>query len=356
MLLKKRPVLLIAGPCSAETRDQTLLSADELIQNCNPDIFRAGVWKSRTNINSFEGSGKKALKWLSEVKSTYGIPVATEILTPGHVELCLKENIDYLWLGARTVANPYIVKEICEALKGVDHNILVKNPINPDIKLWIGAIERVRQTGAKDVMAIHRGFSTYYNYPYRNMPLWDIPIELKRNMPDLPIICDPSHICGKKICLQEIMQQALDLEMDGLMVETHPDPEAAMSDSEQQIRAKQLQIILSNLIIRMHSDSKHQKLMSLRNEIDLIDDQLLETLARRMHIIVEIGKLKKENKITILQAGRSRHLFADRMMKGNDLRLNPDFLKNLLKTIHNEAIRIQMDILNFNVSDKNNSF
>lgn len=350
MFLKNRNVIIIAGPCSAESRKQTLQSADELFSHCRPDVFRAGVWKSRTNINSFEGYGMKALKWLREVKNKYGIPVATEVLTPEHVELCLKEEIDYIWLGARTVANPFIVREICEALKGTNQGILIKNPVNPDLKLWIGAVERVMMTGAVNISAVHRGFSTYYNSPYRNMPLWDIPIEMRRIMPDLPIICDPSHICGKRNCLQEIMQQALDLEMDGLMIETHSDPEKAMSDSEQQIRAEQLKRILSNLVIRSHSNSKHQKLLNLRNEIDQIDDQLLEILARRMKIIEQIGILKKTHRITILQARRSRHLFADRMKKGKELQLSSAFLKELLKSIHNEAIRIQMEILNSEVN------
>ncbi len=344
----KREIVVVAGPCSAETREQTLQTADELVNFCKPDVFRAGIWKSRTSRNTFEGAGSQALEWLKEVKHSFGIPVATEVLSPENVDLCLKYNIDYIWLGARTVVNPYMVSEICSALKGTEFSVMVKNPVNPDLKLWIGAIDRVKSSGISNVIAIHRGFSTYYNKPYRNMPLWEIPNELRRIMPDLKILCDPSHICGRQSCLKDIMQQALDLEMDGLMVESHFHPKKARSDSEQQVTPEELSSILASLIIRNHDDSKHQFLVHLRNEIDTIDDQLIETLARRMNIVGQIGKFKKEQNITILQAQRSRHIFYDRIEKGKKLMLNPAFLREILKAIHNEAVRIQVEIMNEN--------
>jgi len=345
MQKEHRDIFLIAGPCSAESHEQMMETARQLSNLCRPDVFRAGVWKSRTKGNTFEGIGKDALKWLSDVKAEFGFPVATEVMTPAHVELCLQYGIDYVWLGARTVVNPFMVQEICSALRGINLHVMVKNPVNPDIKLWVGAIERVKNSGIEKVLAVHRGFSTYYNTPYRNMPLWEIPNELRRLMPEIPVICDPSHICGSSVCLKDIMQQSLDLEMNGLMIETHIDPQHALSDSEQQITPTQLHKLISELIVRSPSDLQQQLLLNLRNEIDMIDDQLLENLARRMKIVEEIGKLKKEYHITILQAERSRHVFSDRMSKGTRLKMNPEFLKKILQAIHNEAIRIQFDIM-----------
>jgi chorismate mutase len=345
MQKEHREVFLIAGPCSAESHEQMMQTAGQLANFCRPDVFRAGIWKSRTKGNTFEGIGKNALEWLTDVKTTYGFPVATEVMTPAHVELCLQHKIDYVWLGARTVVNPFMVSEICSALSGNQVYVMVKNPINPDVKLWVGAIERVKSSGIERVMAVHRGFSTYYNTPYRNMPLWEIPNELRRLMPEIPVICDPSHICGRSACLKDIMQLALDLEMNGLMIETHTNPQQALSDSEQQITPQHLQKLIADLIVRLPSDLQHQLLQNLRNEIDMIDDKLLENLARRMKIVEEIGKLKKEYHITILQAERSRHVFSDRMEKGDRLKMNRDFLKKILQAIHNEAIRIQFDIL-----------
>ncbi len=345
MNLRNRNIILIAGPCSAESSEQMMKTADDLIKHLRPDIFRAGIWKARTNINSFEGVGENALKWLTEVQSKYNLPVATEVLKPEHVELCLKYKINYLWLGARTVTNPFMVQEICNALKGSKTKIMVKNPVNPDIRLWAGALERVYNTGINDVIAIHRGFSTYYNTPYRNMPLWEIPNELKRMFPSLPVICDPSHICGKTHCLNEIIQQALDLEMDGLMIETHHNPVSAKSDKDQQLKPAELKQLLDNIIIRNRCESLELQLQNLRNEIDIIDNQLLEILARRLSIIEKIGDFKKKHNITILQSERSKFIFSDRMSKGSALNIQQDFLKSILKTIHNEAIRIQFEIL-----------
>lgn len=352
MKLKNRDIILISGPCSAESEEQLLQTAEQLIQYCKPDIFRAGIWKARTNINTFEGFGEKSLKWLLEVKKKFGLPVATEVLTPSHVEICLKAEIDYLWFGARSVVNPYLIGELSEALKGTSVTVMVKNPVNPEIKLWAGAIERLMSKGVNKIIAIHRGFSTYFNEPYRNMPLWEIPLELRRLFPDIPMICDPSHICGKTNCITDIMQQALDLEMDGLMIETHVHPENALSDKSQQMTPFQLGKKLSELIVRQYSSPEMKMLNHLRNEIDVIDGQLLETLARRMNIVSEIGKLKKKYKITILQSERSRFIFHDRLKKGKMLNLNADFLTEILKTIQSEAIRIQIEIMNDD-NDKN---
>ncbi len=347
MILDGRKILLIAGPCSAESPQQLFDTVVEMHNNnCVPDIFRAGVWKIRTDYDAFEGFGIPALKWLSAVKTKFKIPVATEILIPKHVEFCLDANIDYIWLGARTVVNSYMVKEICSALKGISKTVMVKNPVNPDIKLWCGAIERVKKAGVNDVIAIHRGFSTYYYSPYRNMPLWEIPNELRRIMPDIPLICDPSHISGKPDFIRDIMQYALDLEMNGLIVETHINPQSALSDKEQQITPKQLTDIISKLIIRTEQSTEQRILEHLRDEIDSIDNTLLEILARRLVIIQEMGKVKKKHKLTILQSERHRHVFSDRMKKGNKLKINPYFMKELLKIIHNEAVRIQMEIMN----------
>ncbi len=343
MKISQRDVFLVSGPCSAESLQQLRKTAEQLQQYCRPDVFRAGAWKARTNINTFDGYGEDALRWMKEVKDEFGFPLATEVLMPNHVDLCLKYGIDYVWLGARTVVNPFMVQEISNALKGTELKIMIKNPVNPDINLWVGAIERVKKAGIEHVIAIHRGFSTYYTLPYRNMPLWEIPNELRRVFPEIPVVCDPSHICGKNICLKEIMQQALDLEMQGLMVETHYMPDEAMSDKNQQITPLQFSELISSLVIRCNSEQQ-QQLMHLRNEIDMIDDQLLEILSRRMKVVEQIGEMKKKFNITILQAERSRHVFADRMRKGTQLNMNPEFLKEILKAIHNEAIRIQFEV------------
>jgi chorismate mutase len=345
MILKGRNIFLIAGPCSAESREQMLQTASALMLKVQPDVIRAGIWKARTRMNTFEGVGKEGLKWLREIKANFGVPVATEVLKPEHAELCIEAGIDYIWLGARTVVNPFMVQEICSALRGSDLKIMVKNPVNPDIKLWIGAIERIFDTGATSVTAIHRGFSTYYNSPYRNMPLWEIPNELRRIFPELPVICDPSHICGKTQCIQEIVQQALDLEMSGLMIESHANPFMAKSDKDQQLTPDQLYDLLHCIVVRNRCESLEQKLKNLRIDIDFIDNQLLEFLSRRLRIIEEIGRFKKTHHITILQSERSKHIFSDRMKKGNSLNIHPEFLKTILKAIHNEAIRIQLDIM-----------
>lgn len=340
-----RNVLIISGPCSTETREQVLNTAYELNKYCRPDIFRAGVWKARTELNAYEGAGEKSIAWLLEVREKYNIPLAVEVLSAEHTKICLQNNIDYIWIGARTVANPFLVKEICNELKGSKVNVMIKNPINPEIRLWISAIERVKAAGIKNIFAIHRGFSTYSNSQYRNMPLWEIPVELMRIFPEIKLICDPSHICGKTTCIKDIAQHALDLEMQGLMIETHFNPKEAKSDSKQQLTPIQFSKIIENLKFRNELRYEDNLLNSLRNELDNIDDLLLENLSRRIKIVKEIGEIKKQNQITILQTERFKYLFNDRIRKAKDLNLNTEFIHDLLKVIHNESIRIQIEII-----------
>lgn len=353
MIRDGRNVLVIAGPCSAESPMQLMHTAEELIKHVQPDVFRAGIWKARTRKGAFEGAGEIALQWLQEVKKQYGLQLATEVLTPKHVELCLRAEIDFLWIGARTVVNPFAVNEICQALNGTKVNVMVKNPVNPDVSLWAGAIERVQAARIQKIYAIHRGFSTFYKSPYRNMPLWEIPNELKRIFPHIPVLCDPSHICGKTQCIDQVMQHALDLEMDGFMIESHVNPLSAKSDKDQQLKPVELNTILQQLIYRRIDNQETKKLINLRNNIDAVDDQLLELLAKRMEIVHDIGDHKKKYGITILQSDRSRMLFNDRMEKGKDLHLNNDFIKDILRVIHNEAIRIQQEILNEQPTKRN---
>jgi len=345
MLKGRRDYLLICGPCSAESEQQVLSTAKELIENVNIDIFRAGIWKSRTSPDNFEGVGSIGLEWLLKVKNEFNIPVATEIITPIHAEKCITAGIDYLWIGARTVVNPYTVKEIAEVIKGTKTKVMVKNPIYPDIKLWVGAITRLEEANINDVIAIHRGFYPYYTTQYRNNPLWEIPIELKRIRQDIKIICDPSHIGGNTKFLKDIIQQALDLEMSGLMIESHNNPAKALSDSKQQIKPVDLKKLLDEITIRDNIFFDDEKINFLRKEIDKIDDILLEKMAFRMRLVEEIGHHKKEKNITILQGDRSRFLFKDRISKAEKLQINKNFVKELMKAIQNEAVRIQVEIM-----------
>jgi len=338
--------LIIAGPCSAETEEQVLKTAEQISKIPPVKIFRSGIWKPRTRPGDFEGVGEKGLQWLKEVKEGYGLKTTVEVAEPKHVDLALKYGVDILWIGARTVVNPFSVQAIADALKGVDVPVMVKNPINPDLKLWLGAIERINVAGINKIMAIHRGFHYFENSPFRNAPMWEIAIELKRLVPRLPIINDPSHICGRTGLLQEISQKALDLEMDGLMIETHYHPSSAITDAAQQITPIELNNLISNLIIREKTGDIHfqYKLEELRTEIDKIDGELLQILARRMEIIDEIGEYKKENKITILQMKRWAGMINDRLAQGTHLGLGDDFLKHLLNLIHEESIQRQTDI------------
>lgn len=348
--VSNRP-LIIAGPCSAETEEQVMTVAKQL-KDHHIDYMRAGIWKPRTRPNSFEGVGEEGLKWLKRVKDELGIKVGTEVAKPEHVELCLKYDIDALWIGARTTVNPFAVQEIADSLKGVDKPVMIKNPINPDVQLWLGAIERISQAGIKDIAAIHRGCSTYQKTKYRNKPMWQMAIELKRLIPNIPIINDPSHIAGNRELIQEVSQKAMDMGMDGLMIETHTTPDEAWSDAKQQVTPERLGEILSELKVRKVStdDVKfNTSLEDLRDQIDSIDKELIETLSARMKIVEEIGEYKKNNNVTTLQLNRWDALLKDRVIKGQSVSLNEEFVVELYRTIHKESIKRQSEIMN---SDK----
>lgn len=338
--------LVIAGPCSAESEEQLLATANEIAKIPQVNVLRAGVWKPRTRPGEFEGVGSKGLKWLEMVKAETGLKTTVEVAKPEHVELALKHNIDILWLGARTVVNPFSVQEIAEALKGTNVPVMVKNPLNPDLKLWLGAIERINAVGIKKIMAIHRGFHYFGNTQFRNAPMWEIPIELKRLVPKLPIIVDPSHICGNRQLIEEISQKALDLEMDGLMIESHYRPDDALTDAAQQLSPAVLAKLLNKLKIReTKGDIQFQdKLEKLRTEVDKLDVELLQILAKRLEIIDEIGQYKNENDITILQMKRWVGIIEDRLSIGEELGLEKQFLKQLLNLIHKESIQRQTEI------------
>ncbi len=344
---KKFP-LIIAGPCSAESEEQVLRTARQLAEIPEVKVFRSGLWKPRTRPGSFEGVGEKGLLWLEKVKAETGLLTTVEVARPDHVELALKHGIDILWLGARTVVNPFVVQELAEAMKGVPITVMVKNPIIPDIKLWIGALERINNAGIRQLLAIHRGFHYFEKSPFRNAPMWEIPIELKRLAPQLPIIVDPSHICGRSDLLQEISQKAVDLEMDGLMLEVHENPETALTDAAQQITPETLKLLLKNLILRKRTGNPdfENRLEALRTEIDKLDGELLQILAKRLEIIDEIGDYKRDNNITILQMKRWAGIITDRLSIGTHLGLDEQFLKRLLNLIHKESIQRQTKIFN----------
>ena len=339
----KRP-MVIAGPCSAETEEQVMDTAKQLAAN-GIKIMRAGIWKPRTKPGGFEGVGSEGLAWLKHVKQETGMYVSTEVATQKHVYEALKYGVDLLWVGARTTANPFAVQEIAEALEGVDIPVLVKNPVNPDLELWIGALERLSKVGIKRLGAIHRGFSSYDKKIYRNLPQWHIPIELKRRYPDLPLICDPSHIGGKRDLILPLCQQAMDLNYDGLIIETHCNPDCAWSDASQQVTPDRLKEILGSLVIR---DGKQttEDLSKLRGQIDEMDEQLLELLAKRMRISCEIGTFKKEHDMTVVQTDRYDEILQKRVAQAEEMGMNPEFMRVVLEAIHEESVRKQIDILN----------
>ncbi len=339
----KRPIV-IAGPCSAESEEQVIETAKGLASK-GIKIFRAGIWKPRTKPGGFEGIGVIGLPWLKRVKEETGMYVTTEVATKDHVFEALKAGIDMLWIGARTSANPFAVQEIADALKGVDIPVLIKNPVNPDLELWIGAFQRLYNAGIRRLGAIHRGFSSYDKKIYRNLPLWHIPIELRRRMPDLPIFCDPSHIGGKRELIAPLCQQAMDLNFDGLMIESHRDPDAAWSDAFQQITPDVLDYVLNLLVIR-DSTQTTESLAELRRQIDGIDEQILELLAKRMRVSREIGVYKKEHNMPILQSPRYSEILENRSDMGKQMELNPEFIREMLKEIHEESVRQQMIIMN----------
>ena len=338
----RRPVI-IAGPCSAESREQVLKTATDLAAR-GIRIFRAGIWKPRTKPGGFEGIGAEGLPWMKMVKQETGMLVATEVATPYHVFEAVKAGIDILWVGARTVTNPFAMQELADALKGVDIPILVKNPINPDLELWIGAIERLYGAGIRKLGAIHRGFSSYEKKIYRNLPLWHIPIELRRRYPHLTIFCDPSHIGGKRELVAPISQQALDLNFDGLIIESHCNPDCALSDAGQQITPEVLDYTLKMLVVRDNAQTT-ENISVLRQQIDEIDEQLLSLLSKRMRISREIGTYKKEHNMPILQSGRYNEILDKRGKMGTSLDLSPEFISEIMKSIHGESVKVQMEIM-----------
>ncbi len=333
-----------AGPCSAETEEQVMTTATQLAEKgCH--IFRAGVWKPRTKPGGFEGNGEKALPWLKRVKEETGMLVSTEVATPEHVELALKYGLDILWIGARTSANPFAMQAIADSLKGVDIPVLVKNPVNPDLELWIGAMERINQAGIKRLAAIHRGFSSYDKKIYRNLPMWQIPIELRRRIPSLPIFCDPSHIGGRRELIAPLCQQAMDLGFNGLIVESHCNPDCAWSDAKQQVTPDVLDYILSLLVIRDEKVTT-EGITMLRKQIDELDNQLMELLAKRMRVCREIGQYKKEHNMTVLQTSRYNEILDKRGAQGSLCGIDPAFVKTVFEAVHEESVRQQMEIIN----------
>ena len=339
----ERP-FVIAGPCSAETEEQVMTTARQLA-NYGCHMFRAGIWKPRTKPGGFEGNGEKALPWMQQVKKETGMLTATEVATPEHVELALKFGIDVLWVGARTTANPFAMQALADALKGTDVPVLVKNPTNPDLELWIGALERLNLAGIKRLGAIHRGFSSYDNKIYRNLPTWQIPIELHRRIPDLPIVNDPSHIGGRRELIAPLCQQAMDLGFDGLIVESHCDPDKAWSDAKQQVTPDVLDYILSLLVIRDETVTT-EGIVQLRKQIDEIDNQLMEMLSKRMRVCREIGHYKKEHNMTVLQTSRYNEILDKRGAQGALCGMAPEFVAKVFENIHEESVRQQIEIIN----------
>jgi len=348
MKVGKEP-LLIAGPCSAETEEQLVATAHLLAQTGRVSALRAGIWKPRTRPGEFEGIGSIGLEWLKRAKAETGLPVAVEVATAKHVEEALAAGVDILWVGARSTANPFTVQEIADALKGHDVPVIVKNPVNPDLSLWIGALERINNAGITKLAAIHRGFSSHEKSAFRNEPMWDLAINLKTHAPELPIICDPSHICGNRELIPYIAQKALDLDMQGLIIESHIDPSVAWTDAKQQLTPSALNDIMERLEIRKSeagtADVK-DKLAELRSQIDKIDDLLIQKVAERMQIVEKIGNYKKDNGITILQVNRWEEILNKRVTYGSALKLSKEFTEKFLELIHSESIRKQTEIMN----------
>jgi chorismate mutase len=340
--------LVIAGPCSAETEDQVLKIAHDL-KNTDVSIYRAGIWKPRTRPGMFEGVGAIGLKWLDKVKKETGLLIATEVANASHVKLALEYDIDVLWIGARSTVSPFIVQEIADALKGTDKIVLVKNPVNPDLSLWLGGLERLYSANIKKLGVIHRGFSTYEKSKYRNNPEWQLPIELQNRFPDIPLICDPSHIAGRRDILQDISQTALDLNFDGLMIETHIDPDNAWSDAAQQITPEVLVKMMEDLKIRTLTSNEadyKNKLNTLRTQIDVIDHGILETLGKRMKVAVSIGELKKQKNVAVLQTKRWNEILGNMILEGEKKGLSEEFVLKMFKAIHQESINNQEKVIN----------
>lgn len=343
--IHKKPYL-IAGPCSAESENQ-LLTIAKAVEG-TADIFRAGVWKPRTKPNSFEGIGKDALSWLKTIKQETSLKVVTEVATAKHVELCLESGVDMLWIGARTTVNPFYVQEIAEALRGVDIPVFVKNPIHPELGLWLGAFERLHKVGVKQLAAIHRGFYSYEKVAFRNDPKWEIPIKLREEVRDLPIICDPSHIAGKSALVGDIAQTAMDINLDGLMIETHHNPSAALSDAEQQVTPKELNSIMNNLVLRdtkLRDEEFKGRLLNFRNQIDNFDTKIIELLDNRKQVVEHIANFKNENKLTIFQIDRWFEILNTRKENANLLGVDEQMIEEIFALIHKYSILTQTKIM-----------
>jgi chorismate mutase len=344
----KRP-LIISGPCSAETEAQVLETADRLKATGKVDMLRAGIWKPRTRPGSFEGIGTKGLPWLQQAKRNTGLPITVEVATGKQVEDALHFDVDVLWIGARTTVNPFSVQEVADALRGVNVPVLIKNPINPDLELWTGAVERVAKAGVNNIGLIHRGFSSYGNTEYRNAPMWHMVIEMKRRNPNMILINDPSHICGRRDILADVAQKAIDLDFDGLMIESHIDPDNAWSDAKQQVTPERLSEMLSNIIWRkedVSSENFHVALDKLREQINQLDDELMLLLGQRMKVADQIGKYKKDNNVTILQTNRWNQILERAYGKSDKLGLSREFITKYLDAVHMESINRQNQIMN----------
>jgi chorismate mutase len=343
----ERPII-IAGPCSAETEEQVMETAMQLKAGGKTSMFRAGIWKPRTRPNSFEGIGEVGLNWLVNAGKASGLKTTTEVANAKHVELALKAGVDTLWIGARTTVNPFTVQEIADALEGSNIPVLIKNPVNPDLQLWLGAFERFEKAGLNDLTAIHRGFSVYNHVKYRNVPSWEIPIALKEKRPNTPVICDPSHITGNRTLLHEVSQKALDLNFEGLMLEVHPDPDNAWSDAAQQVTPQGLNEILDTLILRSHEVSSDvaSLINVVRTKVGDLDDRIFDLLSERMKLSEEVGRLKRENNITILQQEHWRHIINHRLDTSGEHHLTRKFVRKLMDAIHQESIRHQTAVMN----------
>ena len=337
--------LIIAGPCSVESEEQILATARALAQIPEVTMLRGGIWKPRTRPDAFEGRGEEGLAWLREAKQETGLPIATEVATPAHVELALKYGVDALWIGARTVVNPFSVQQLADVLKGVDIPVFIKNPVSPDLNLWLGAFERFQKAGVKQLAAIHRGFAYYKETPYRNFPMWELPIELTQRL-NVPLITDVSHICGNRELLQTTAQKALDLATDGLMIECHINPDEALTDAKQQITPEALKRLLADLTFRSkQTGSVECDLAGLRGEIDDIDSELIQLLARRMEVSDQIGEYKKSHNVTVVQIDRWKKILDDHVATGRDLGLSPELINKVFEAVHQASIERQSHIM-----------
>ena len=345
IFLKKKPYY-IAGPCSVETENQLIETALRLKATGKIDMLRGGIWKPRTRPGSFEGVGEKGLSWMVQARNITGVPIITEVAKSEHVELCLKHGFDALWIGARTTVNPFAVQELADALKGIDIPILIKNPVSADLALWIGAVERFKRSGITHIGAIHRGFTHASEKIYRNTPFWQVAIDFKSQLPDIPLLCDPSHICGRRDLLQDVAQKSMDLNYQGLMIESHITPDDAWSDAAQQITPEAYGSLINGLIIRNSKENNSDELEKLRNKIDLIDDEIIHLISSRMELSREIGNYKKQNNITILQSSRWKSIIDKYIKKGSKHDISESFISTFIKAIHNESIDQQEAVFN----------